>query len=305
MSLHRLASLTIGVPEPEPVRAFYRDLGLVETKPGRFETADGGEQLRIEVAPRRRLLALTVGVDDADDLSRAAAALAKLGVEAARDGRALRTLEPVAGVRVELMIEPRIESKPPPLLGTNAPGRTERVNARSPAALTLPSPRPRKLSHAVIASPDAVASQRFFVEGLGFKVSDEVPGIGLSFLRCSSEHHNLAVQPAPLPYLHHTAWEMDDVDAVGRAGAAMVAADASRHVWGLGRHGIGSNFFWYLRDPAGNFAEYTGDLDVILDDEAWRVAASSNVHPLAAWGPPVPASFLAPDDIAALARGEA
>jgi hypothetical protein len=61
---------------------------------------------------------------------------------------------------------------------------------------------------------------------------------------------------------------MDDVDAVGRAAAAIVAADPSRHVWGLGRHGIGFNFFWYLRDPAGNFAEYTSDLDVIVDDEA-------------------------------------
>jgi hypothetical protein len=27
-----------------------------------------------------------------------------------------------------------------------------------------------------------------------------------------------------------------------------------RHVWGLGRHYVGSNFFWYLRDPAGNFS---------------------------------------------------
>ena len=68
---------------------------------------------------------------------------------------------------------------------------------------------------------------------------------------------------------------MDDVDAVGCAAAAMVAADASRHVWGLGQHGIGSNYFWYLRDPAGNFAEYTSDLDVIVDDEAWKVAAST------------------------------
>ena len=45
--------------------------------------------------------------------------------------------------------------------------------------------------------------------------------------------------------------------------------------------------------------------DVIVDDEAWRIAASSSAHPLAAWGPPVPASFLAPEDVVALARGEA
>jgi hypothetical protein len=98
---------------------------------------------------------------------------------------------------------------------------------------------------------------------------------------------------------------MEDVDAVGRAAAAMLASDPARHVWGLGRHGIGSNYFWYLRDPAGNFAEYSCDLDVIADDEAWRVAASNAAHPLAAWGPPVPREFLAPDDVAAMARGQA
>jgi catechol 2,3-dioxygenase-like lactoylglutathione lyase family enzyme len=304
MPLHRLASLTIAVPDPEPVRAFYRDFGLAETGPGRFDSADGGEQLRIQRAPRRALLALTLGVDDADDLARAGAALAKLGVAAAHEGRALRTIEPVTGVRVELAVEPRIPQKPPREIPQNAPGRAPRLNARSPAVLPAPAARPRRLSHLVLGSPDAAASRRFFVDGIGFRVSDEVPGPGLAFLRCSSDHHNLAVQSAPLPYLHHTAWEMDDVDAVGRAAAGMVASDATRHVWGLGRHGIGSNHFWYLRDPAGNFAEYTSDLDVIVDDDAWQVAAATSVHPLAAWGPPVPASFLAPEDIVALARGE-
>jgi catechol 2,3-dioxygenase-like lactoylglutathione lyase family enzyme len=304
MPLHRLASVTIGVPEPDPVRAFYADFGLAETRPGRFETAEGGEQLRIERAKQRRVLELALGVDDADDLARCAAALARLGVPGERGERTLDAVEPATGVRVRLAIEPRAALKGAPALATNGPGRTSRVDARSAAVLPGALSRPRKLSHVVIASPDAPASKRFFVEGIGFRVSDEVPGIGMSFMRCSTDHHNLLVQPGPVTFLHHTAWDMDDVDAVGRAAAAMVAADASRHVWGLGRHGIGSNFFWYLRDPAGNFAEYSSDLDVIVDEEAWRVAASSGAHPLAAWAPPVPRSFLAPEDVAALARGE-
>jgi len=304
MSLHRISSITVGVPEPGPVRAFYRDFGLAETKPGRFETADGGEQLRIEAAQQRRLLALTVGVDDTDDLARVAASLAKLGVAAERGDRALQAIEPATGVRVRLAVEPRTHQKPPPALALNAPGRSPRLNARSPAVLAAAPARPRKLSHVVVGSPDAAASRRFFTLGIGFRVSDEVPAIGASFMRCSSDHHNLLVQSAPVSFLHHTAWEMDDVDAVGHAAAAMVGADASRHVWGLGRHGIGSNYFWYLRDPAGNFAEYSSDLDVIVDDEAWKVAASTGAHPLAAWGPPVPGPFLAPPDIVALARGD-
>jgi catechol 2,3-dioxygenase-like lactoylglutathione lyase family enzyme len=304
MALHRLASLTMGVPEPDPVRAFYAEFGLAETRPGRFESTDGGEQLRIERAPRRRVLALAIGVDDADDLAHTAAALVRLGVAAERSERALEATEPVSGVRVRLQLEPRLVQKAPPVLPGNVPGRTQRLDARSPAVLPAAPARPRRLSHVVIASPDAPASKRFFTEGIGFRVSDEVPAIGASFMRCSTDHHNLLVQPGPIAFLHHTAWEMDDVDAVGRAASAMVAADASRHVWGLGRHGIGSNHFWYLRDPAGNFAEYSSDLDVIADAEAWKVAAATSVHPLAAWGPPVPRSFLAPDDIAALARGE-
>jgi catechol 2,3-dioxygenase-like lactoylglutathione lyase family enzyme len=305
MALHRLRSLTIGVPEPDSVRAFYRDFGLVENAPGRFETGDGGEQLRIETAPRRCALALSIGVDDADDLGRCAAALARLGVASERSGARLAAVESATGVRVELVCEPRIAQKPGAVLETNGPGRTVRRDARSSAVLPMPPSRPRKLSHAVIGSPDAKASRRFFVEGLGFAVSDEVPAIGASFLRCSTDHHNLLVQGGPVSFLHHTAWEMDDVDAVGRAAAAMVAGDPARHVWGLGRHGIGSNYFWYLRDPAGNFAEYSSDLDVIADADAWSVAASTGAHPLAAWGPPVPAEFLAPQDVMALARGDA
>jgi catechol 2,3-dioxygenase-like lactoylglutathione lyase family enzyme len=301
MSLHRLRSLTIGVPAVDPVRSFYRDFGLSETSAGRFETADGGEQLQIATSPRRTLLGLTVGVDDADDLDRAAAALARLGVETSRGAGSLRAVEPVTAVRVELVVEPRIVQRPPPRLSINVPGEALRVDARSPAVTAAVS-KPRRLSHVVVTSNDAPASKRFFVDGLGFRVSDEVPENGASFLRCSADHHNLLVQPAPLTFLHHTAWEMDDVDAVGRAAAAMLAADATRHVWGLGRHGIGSNYFWYLRDPAGNFAEYSSDLDVIADADAWQVAASSGAHPLAAWGPPVPSAFLAPPDIVALTQ---
>jgi catechol 2,3-dioxygenase-like lactoylglutathione lyase family enzyme len=306
MSLHRLSSIEIGAPHTDDVRAFYRDFGLVEPAAGRFETADGGEQLRITQAPHRTLRELAIGIDDEDDLARAASALARLGVAAERSARSLDAVEPVTGVRVRLAVEPRLVQKPPSRPPLNAPGRAARVNARSPAALaSVPALRPRKLSHVVLASPDSAATRRFFVEGVGFRVSDEMPGGIASFLRCSTDHHNLLVQQAPVSFLHHTAWEMDDVDAVGRAASAMVAADPARHAWGLGRHGIGSNYFWYLRDPAGAFAEYTSDLDVIAEDEAWKVAASLPAHPLAAWGPPVPRSFLAPDDVAALARGDA
>lgn len=307
MPLHRLARLEIGLPAAAlpATRAFYRDFGLAETEPARFATEDGGEQLLLVAAPRRMLLALEVGVDDPDDLGRVAAQLARLGIASERRGPALAAVEPVTGLRVALAVEPRRDQSTAPEIETNGPGRIRRVDARSRAVQTdRPAARPRRLSHVVTTSTDPAATRRFFVEGLGFRVSDTVEGLGAAFLRCSADHHNLLIQPGPFPFLHHTAWEMDDVDAVGAAAAAMIAADPTRHAWGLGRHGIGSNYFWYLRDPAGNFAEYTSDLDVIADEEAWRVASAAPVAGLAAWGPPVPREFLAPDDVMALARGE-
>jgi hypothetical protein len=308
MALHRLSHVEIATPGAaiEPLRGFLRDFGLTETAPRRFATSDGGEQLALVEAPRRGLVAITVGADDADDLGRVAASLAKLGAEAVREGSALRTRDPVTGIRVTLAIEPRLAQKPDAPLATNGPGRAARRNDRSPAVYLREAPRPRRLSHAVTTSADPAATRRFFLEGLGFQVSDEIPEFGACFMRCSTDHHNLLIQHGPFATLHHVAWEMDDVDAVGRAAAAMVAADPSRHVWGLGRHAIGSNYFWYLRDPAGNFHEYTSDLDVIDEAEAWRVATTTRAPAaLAIWGPPVPRQFLLPDDIAAMAQGAA
>ena len=68
--------------------------------------------------------------------------------------------------------------------------------------------------------------------------------------------------------MHHTSWQVDDID-VGRGAFAMLEGRPERHVWGLGRHYAGSNFFWYLKDPAGNFSEYYSDMDRIVDDQLW------------------------------------
>jgi hypothetical protein len=41
--------------------------------------------------------------------------------------------------------------------------------------------------------------------------------------------------------------------------------------WGLGRHVIGSNYFYYIRDPWGSFAEYFFDLERFLIGDTGEV----------------------------------
>jgi catechol 2,3-dioxygenase-like lactoylglutathione lyase family enzyme len=305
MSLHGLLSVTMGVPNVDETAAYYTDFGLAPEEDGWFSTRDAGRQLRIVYAPTRRLVEMRIGVDDPDDLDRVAANLARLGFPHAlrRPVRpTLETAEPVTGTRVRLEVVPRLKQDLVTATPYNGPGRLERQGNRAPGFMRQDPVRPRKLGHAVLGTTDYAATSLFFAEGLGFKVSDRIVGVA-AFLRCSTDHHNVLVLAAPVNFLHHTSWQVDDIDDVGRGAHAMLEGNPERHIWGLGRHYAGSNFFWYLKDPAGNFSEYYSDMDCIPEDQLWTPEDLEGARSLFAWGPPPPASFLHPDDLAAMMTG--
>ncbi len=298
MSLHRLAAITVGVPDPESVVTYYGEFGLDAGSDGALSTVDGGRQLVVEPAATRRLIEIVVEADDRDDLEQAAESLMSSGHHPEVDGHRLAATEPVTGVRVRLNVASRLVLAAAIAAPVNGPARAERLGQRAPAVLRNGSVRPRKLGHAVTTSTDLQATSRFFID-LGFQVSDFIGTAGI-FLRCSTDHHNLVVLSAPAEYLHHTAWQVDDVDEVGRGAFALLEQHPDRHVWGLGRHHAGSNFFWYLRDPAGSFSEYYADLDVIPEDAVWTPEAHPGRLGLYSWGPPPPPQFLHPEDLADL-----
>jgi len=316
--MHRLTSITIGVPNLRETAEYYLDFGLlptndevfsaysgeqlVDAKEYRFRTVDGGEQLRLVHSPRRRLMQLGIGVEDPDDLGVIASKLARLDVTAKQDATSLIAEDPGSEVQVKVEIADKLAQDPIPWPVTNGPGRFDRLNERAAGVLREEKVHPRKLGHVVIGSTDQETSTRFFTEGLGFKISDKVPFLA-SFMRCSTDHHNVLVQQAPVSYLHHTSWQVDNVDEIGRGATDMLAKDPNRHVWGLGRHFVGSNYFWYLRDPAGNFSEYYSDIDCIVDDQLWTPGVWEGDAGLYKWGPPPPPSFLAPEDLAGLMAG--
>jgi catechol 2,3-dioxygenase-like lactoylglutathione lyase family enzyme len=299
MALHRIAHLTLAVPDLTAAAAFYEDFGLVHTGSWRFAAADGGEQLQLVAGPFRRLVTAVFAADDPDDLSRAARALALLGVGAEVDGDRLRTADPGTGTGIEIAVAPRLSQPAYPRPAVNGPGRFERTGARAAGVTVAGRVRPRRVGHFVLGTTDYDASYGFFVDGLGFRVSDRVRDVG-AFLRCSTDHHNVLIQRAPVPFLHHTSWQVDDVDAIGRGAMDMLDGHPERHVWGLGRHYAGSNFFWYFKDPAGNFAEYHSDMDCIPEDALWTPETIEGALGLYRWGPPPPPSFITPDDLAEL-----
>jgi catechol 2,3-dioxygenase-like lactoylglutathione lyase family enzyme len=301
--------LELTVPDPAVLADFWAGLGMVRTDGSTLGTGDRPSQLRIAEGPYRHVSEVRLACTAESDLVEIAARLERLGVASSTTDGGLRCHDPIAdhAVVVEVGAPPALT--PPPPRQVNGPGRLERTDRRSSAALrTVPAP-PRRVGHVVFGSPDVAATVAFYRDGLGFKVSDVIDGGIGCFLRCSTDHHNLLVMPAPVPCLNHYALEMDDLDAIGSAGAAVVAGRPRASVYGPGRHVLGANLFWYLLDPAGGMFELFADMDQITDDDAWQADQRRDdwdPFTIAAWEPgPSEPDFFLPADIEDLARARA
>jgi catechol 2,3-dioxygenase-like lactoylglutathione lyase family enzyme len=299
MGLHRVLGMRVGVPDPTALADYYGELGLTGSADGSFTGSDGGAAVQVEQYDFRRLLQVTIGADDDATVAAAATRLVGMGLDARVEGGELSVVDPHTRVTFTVRPAERFTGQAPPTVpGENAPGLTVRRNRRANGVFAGPRP-PRRLGHMVIGTPDLDATRDLLVHGLGFKVSDEFPGI-IAFLRCSTDHHNVALVGSPVPTLQHYSWECDDVDHVGHTATSLLRTDPERHTWGFGRHHLGSNYFWYLRDPAGSFLELYSDMDVIDDDEAWEREGRTPIgfeHITNSWGPAIPTEFIAPTDL--------
>jgi len=303
MGLHRLTSISLGVPDVAASTAFFHDFGL--TGDGVLGTRDGGDQLELVPSATRSLIRLGVGTDDPDDLARIAGRVERTGLGSIVESTADRLLlsEPVTGLLVEITEADRYDASPSAHT-FNRPGSNERLDVPAESVLTDDPVAPSNLTHVVYGTPDQPTTLEFFTEVIGFEISDQVPGI-IAFTRCGEVHHNLAIQAAPVAFPHHVAFEVDDIDDVVRGGQAMVDIDPDRNMWGVGRHAIGSNWFWYLRDPSGTFVEYTADIDRISAQDLYRPKDWQGQEFLYSFGPPVPAEFLEPSDLTELIAASA
>jgi catechol-2,3-dioxygenase len=134
--------------------------------------------------------------------------------------------------------------------------------------------KPLKLSHVVLNSAKIEEQTRFFIDLLGFKLSDSTDM--MEFVRCSADHHSIAMSRAEGPSLNHMAYELANMDGLMR-GAGRLKSSGFNSEWGVGRHGPGDNVFSYFIEPNGFVVEYTTEIQQIdeidyeaHDAEYWR-----------------------------------
>ncbi len=310
MALSSLLDIELSVPEPKSVADFWERRGMSPTSQGVMGTEDRDVQLRIVDGDYRHLSELHLGCDSEQDLADIAARIGDLGVESTIAGTTLTCIDPVFHHRVVVDVAAPHPLTPTQARAHNPPGEQHRVNARA-EAVTESAPRPpRRLGHIVMGTPNVADAVAFFVDGLGFKISDQILKGVATFARIEQDHHNLLIHPGPTSYINHYAMEMDDVDAIGKAGMAVLAEREDASIVGIGRHVLGSNMFWYMLDPSGTMFEFFSDIDQIIDDEAWERdharrdwEGSDGPAGFSVWGPKEPEIFFNPPDLGQIGAG--
>lgn len=258
-TLRSLRSVALSVPDPAASRDFYHEvwgLSTVDEDGDRFWLRATGTDHHVLDLRRGDLNALghiSFAVGTSREVDDAARALDRIGVPMLRTpgllddaggGYGLQLVDPEGRV-VELSAD------------------TFAVSAQEPAGRRAV---PRKIAHVVLNTTDIERTAAFYTQVLGMRISDWSER-QMTFLRCNSDHHVIALNQAPWASLNHIAYEMPTIDHFMR-GIGSLRSHGISPQWGPGRHGPGDNTFSYFTDPAGLVCEYTSEVAQINED-AW------------------------------------
>lgn len=165
----------------------------------------------------------------------------------------------------------------------NFGGKKERIDINLWQKLEkMQQPRPQKLGHILIFTPDWAGTEKFFTEVLGLWVTDRIAGKA-TFMTAGAgvvDHHCLAILGSTHRGLQHASFYVPTFDDIGYAAWSLREA-GHKTLFGPGRHAIASNLFVYCRDPWGSWVEYYSDMDQVTHD--W-IAKDWNNLPYT-WGP--------------------
>jgi catechol 2,3-dioxygenase-like lactoylglutathione lyase family enzyme len=164
------------------------------------------------------------------------------------------------------------------------------------------SPAPiKRIGHGVLGTPKVKETVQWFRDTLGFICSDDVYAgtkenlIG-SFNRvdCGDEyvdHHTLFCVMNERAGLNHMSFEVPDVDAVFQDHEYIARLGKYEHMWGVGRHLLGSQVYDYWADPWGRVHERWADTDR-LNARTPGNLLSAEESLISQWGEDPPEKFI-------------
>jgi len=290
-----------------PTERFWRDFGftVVRSGPERIVARGTGPAPCIataEVGPGNRFLGAAFQMSADTDLAvyeREFAGRWLAASELPLQARGIEIHDPAG--RPVWLLQDCVEVAPlatrePVSAMTNTAAQSPRVNAtvRTPVE---PAPVVR-IGHLVLQTVDFMRMAQWYMGVLGLIPTDvQYLADGspcLAFMRLDlgaqpADHHTLVLVGAIEERYEHSAYEVLDLDALGQ-GQQVLHAQGWRHLWGIGRHLLGSQIFDYWRDPDGFEYEHYTDGDLFTAD-AETCYCPLEFGSLWAWGPDAPDSM--------------
>jgi len=296
LGVHSLDRFVFSVPDLEAAERFYRCFGLdVKRDRDRLDLAARANphvwgSVFANGRPKKiQYLRFSAYDDDFEALAARFRAAGGAEPHPLSDGGGVWTRDP-DGTPIQLIAGDKVSPscKGLPL----APAAAASGKGAAPNRKTASRVRPRRLSHVLLFTPDVSRQVAFYTQTLGLRLSDRSGDI-IAFLHGAhaSDHHMIAFAKSDAPGLHHSSWDVASFDDVG-LGAEMMRGDGYAKGWGVGRHVLGSNYFYYVQDPWGSWAEYSFDIDFVPQDVEWTAGDHPPEDSFYIWGPTVPDDFI-------------
>jgi naringenin degradation protein FdeC len=283
-----------GVEDLEAARRFCGNYGFKEVEHGaagaQFEALDGTGVILRHASdtslPPANIAGATGretiwGVRDRDTLERVGAELSS-DRQVRRDTSGILHTTDDEGLAIGFQVSTRhrYEAQPKPFNVSGLPPQRP-INSRVDFT-TRGSPR--SIGHIVFWSDDPDRSMKFYIDRLGFRVTDHVRNkIGV-FARApgSSDHHNLFFigKPGMKTSFQHLECHFGDFQEVVVTGS-YITKQGWKTARGPGRHVLGSNYYWYFVTPMGGAFELSADIDQI--DDNWVPGDWDSLHEVSGW----------------------
>lgn len=266
-------------PDLDLAEAFLTDFGLVRA--ARTPDAlymrgtDPAHHIHVTHLGDPRFIGLAYHVDDPDDLKAIAQSSEASGIETIDEpggGKRVRLTDP-NGYTVEVVHG--IEAVDPlPIQANVLNWGTEKLRRTGDLMRLDAGPsRVKRIAHAVTMTPNIDRDLKWYREMFGFVSSDDVyedskENIVASFNRCDRgeayvDHHTFLCFKGPTTGLNHVSFEVQSFDDLMLGQEHLLATGRYRHVWGVGRHFLGSQIFDYWQDPWDRIHEHWTDSDML------------------------------------------